>query len=217
MEAPIKGRRLGDWEAAAESALRVLKYTDAQGRNSFLAALLTYRDARDHEALLNALSIVEICAGIAPWIIERPEIVELASHPNFSVRSSAASICLEIARVAPGRIPIDILIDLSRYNEDWYVQAPANAALKTVAHAVPAVLRIFLGRLQSEQRDEREHAAMQLFDISNEEPEILDPEKLKSVLRDLGKRKDKAAGEIVEKALENARKVKRKKRYKYGL
>ena len=48
--------------------------------------------------MMNALAIVETCASIAPWIIDRANIFELANHPDFSVRSSAASICMEIAR-----------------------------------------------------------------------------------------------------------------------
>ncbi|MDR3389425.1 MAG: hypothetical protein P4L92_20465, partial [Rudaea sp.] len=137
----------------------VLAHTDACGRNPLFEALLTCRDAEAQETVLNAFAIVEMCAAIAPWIIDRATIFELARHPDFSVRSSAASICMEIARVVPGSVPVDILLRLSRYDEDWYVQAPANAALKTIAHVAPGVLRIFLDRLKSDKRDEREHAA----------------------------------------------------------
>ena len=114
---------------------------------------------------------------------------------------------MEIARVAPGRVPVDILLNLSRYNEDWYVQAPANAALKTIAHVVPGVLRIFLDRLRSVDGSEREHAASQLFSISREEPEILDKEKLEDALRDLAKRRDNAAFKIMTRTMNNVRKI----------
>ena len=149
VEARIKEREIGDWDAAERSALEVLTHTDAHGRNKLFEAILTYRDAGKQETVMNALAIVEMCAAIAPWILDRASIFELATHQDFSVRSSAASICMEMARVAPDRVPVDILLRLSRYDEDWYVQAPANAALKTIAHAVPGVLRIFFDRLKS--------------------------------------------------------------------
>jgi hypothetical protein len=217
VETLIKGRNLGDWDAAEENALQVLACTDAHGQNSVFAALLAYRDAGEQETVINALAIVESCAAIAPWIIDRSDIFELARHPDFSVRSSAASICMEIARVAPGRVPVDILLRLSRHDEDWYVQAPANAALKTIAHVIPGVLRVFLDRLRSDERDEREHAASQLFDISKREPEILDQKKLESALHYLARQKDKTTCDIIKEVLENVRNTRYKFKYRYGL
>ena len=124
---------------------------------------------------------------------------------------------MEMARVAPDRVPVDILLRLSRYDEDWYVQAPANAALKTIAHAVPGVLRIFFDRLKSENCDEREHAASQLYSISNIEPEILNKEALASALRELTKREDSSAKQILAKTVANVRNSEHKTKYKYGL
>ena len=213
----IKGMELGDWDAAEERALQVIGRTDADGHNPIIRDLLSYRDAGEQETVMHALAIVEMCAAAAPYLIARSDIFELAAHKDFSVRSSAASMCMELARVAPDRVPIDVLLRLSRYNEDWYVQAPANAALKALAHRIPAVLHIFLNRLGSEDRDEREHAASQLLSISNEEPEILDPESLERALSDLKKRSDKNTRDIVARALTNLKGIERQSKYKYGL
>lgn len=217
IESLIDGMGLGDWDTAEDKALQVLGHTDAYGRNPVIRDLLSYRDAGEQETVMHALAIVEMCAATAPYLIARSDIFELAAHKDFSVRASAASMCMELARVAPDRVPIDVLLRLSRYDEDWYVQAPANAALKTLAHRIPAVLRIFLNRLESEDRDEREHAASQLLGISNEEPEILDPKPLETALIDLKKRKDKSARDIVTRALANLHGVARQSKYKYGL
>jgi hypothetical protein len=217
VEALIKGMKLGDWDTAEDKALEVLQRTDARGGNVLVGELLTYRDAGEQETVMHALAIVEMCAAIAPSTIGRLEIVELAAHKDFSVRSTAASICMELARVAPDRVPIDVLLRLSRHDEDWYVQAPANAALKTLARQIPAVMRVFLNRLDSDNRDEREHAASQLFDISTKEPEILDPETLGKVLHKLTKRHDKNAREIVARILTNLQGHERQSKYKYGL
>ncbi len=217
VEALIKGMQLGDWDTAEDKALEVLQRTDAWGRNPLVGELLTYRDAGKQETVMHALAIVEMCAAIAPSLIDRFDILELATHKDFTVRSSAASICMELARVAPDRVPIDVLLRLSRHDEDWYVQAPANAALKTLAHQVPAVMRVFLNRLHSDSRDEREHAASQFFDISTKEPEILDHVALEKALHELTMRKDKNAREIITRTLTNLPGCERQSKYKYGL
>ena len=49
VDALLKGRELGDWDAAEESALQVLAQTDGYGRNLLFQALLTYRDAGKQE------------------------------------------------------------------------------------------------------------------------------------------------------------------------
>lgn len=217
VEALIDGMELGDWDAAEDKALQVLERTDAYGRNPLIHDLLSYRDAGEQETIMHALAIVEMCAAMAPYLIDRSHIFELAAHKDFSVRASAASMCMELARVAPDRVPIDVLLRLSHYNEDWYVQAPANAALKTIAHRIPAVLRIFLSRLGSEDRDEREHAASQFLDISNKEPEILDREPLENALNNMTSRKDKNARDLITRTLANLQSVERQSKYKYGL
>lgn len=217
IEALINGMELGDWDTAEDKALHVLGSTDAYGRNPIIRGLLSYRDAGKQETIMHALAIVEMCAATAPYLIARSDIFELAAHKDFSVRASAASMCMELACVAPDRVPIDVLLRLSYFDEDWYVQAPANAALKTLAQRIPAVLRIFLNRLGSDDRNEREHAASQLLGISIKEPEILDPAPLERALNDLTNRKDKNARDIITRALANLQGIERQSKYKYGL
>ena len=64
----------------------------------------------------------------------------MAAHQNFSVRSSAASICMDLGHSAPALVPLDILLKLVVYDEDWYVEAPAAAALKAMARSFPDIL-----------------------------------------------------------------------------
>lgn len=78
------------------------------------------------------------------------------------------------AQFAPDRVPIDILLKLSVHDEDWYVQAPANAALKSMAGAVPGVLEIVYSRLRSSDAEERAHAAACILDIAKGEPGLLE-------------------------------------------
>lgn len=125
-----------------------------------------------------SLHTVEECAELAPDLVSRLTLVKMAKHPNFSVRSTAASICLRWAQFASDRIPVDILLSLSKYDEDWYVQAPANAALKSMVRSVPGVLEIFFSRIGSSSEEERAHAADCILDIAKNDPVVLDPDDL---------------------------------------
>ena len=136
----------GEMKTSDEVALELLKVTDASGRNELFDALLKYQNCSVEDLFWKALPLIEGCVRLAPWIIGRSQLFEMASHSNFSVRSTAASICMDLAQYAPDRVPVDVLQRLSVYDEDWYVQAPANAALKAIASSIPSVLRIYFMR-----------------------------------------------------------------------
>jgi hypothetical protein len=82
---------------------------------------------------------------------------------------------MNLAQFAPNLVPVELLIKLSVHSEDWYVETPANAALKAMARSMPAVLHTFFTRLHSQDAEKRVHAAHALRDIAKREPEILDP------------------------------------------
>jgi hypothetical protein len=46
---------------------------------------------------------------------------------------------MDLAHSAPDRVPLDLVMKLSVYDEDWYVQASANASLKAMARVTPEV------------------------------------------------------------------------------
>jgi hypothetical protein len=214
----IAGVKFMDLEAAAAAAIEILMVTRPSGQNELFEALLDYQDyPGDHDLLMRVLSIIEACAEFAPWLITHEILSRMSAHPGFSVRSSAANICMNFAQFAPDRAPVDILIRLSVYDEDWYVQAPANAALKAMARELPAVLRIFFIRLRSAIAEERAHAAAALSGIADEEPEILDPEDLERELRRIRTIGDKDAAKYLERALPKVQQAQRIKGYKYGI
>ncbi|HEY4354238.1 MAG TPA: 5'-methylthioadenosine/S-adenosylhomocysteine nucleosidase [Acidobacteriaceae bacterium] len=220
IEEIIAGVGLGDWEAAAKAAVIVVAQTNSvSGQNNIFTVLLKYRDADDDDGnrLYSALQTLECCVRIAPWIVTRSQLAGLANHPNFAVRSSAAAMCMDLAHSSAGQVPVDILIRLSAYDEDWYVEAPANAALKAMASTFPDVLEIFFGRLRSEHPDERAHAAHQVQSISEVDPSIFDSKRLAKELKLLRKMKDTEASEVLTKALVAVGGVKRRDRYRYGL
>jgi hypothetical protein len=214
----IANVNVGDWESAQLAAIEVLKRTDATGQNIEFDKLLRYCDSDDQDLLWEALQTIESCVSLAPQLGNHSTLQKMASHRYFSVRSSAASICMDLANFAPDRVPVDILIRLSVFDEDWYVQAPANAALKTLARSMPGVLRVLFSRLGSDNKDECAHSAAALRDIARTEPDLLDGEELEEHLARIQKMGgNREAAVHLQAAVSDVRGVRRAKRYKYGL
>jgi len=214
----IRKIRLGEWKNATAAALEILVDTDATGRNTTFETLLQYQDLPDDDEMFwPSLHTIEECAELAPDLMNRLTLTKMARHPNFSIRSTAASICLRWAQFAPDRVPVDLLIRLSKYDEDWYVQAPANAALKSMAGSVPGVLEVFYSRLRSTDAEERAHAADCVLDIAKTEPDLPDRNDLKRAISDLKRLRDRNALDRVRRSLGKVKRKRARSRYKYGL
>ncbi|MGA7847488.1 MAG: 5'-methylthioadenosine/S-adenosylhomocysteine nucleosidase [Terriglobales bacterium] len=209
--------RLGELKTAADSAAEIVRSTDAGGHNNLFESLLAYHDCRDEDLLWKAITLVEACCEIAPWLVTRPMLFKMASHQNFSVRGSAAVICMNLAQYAPEMVPVDILERLSVYTEDWYVERPANAALKAMCRPMPALLHIYFSRLRSSEAEERSHAAAQISEISEVEPELLDSKQLNSEISRLSRMGDGKAADTLRTAFSRAASAKPIQGYKYGL
>jgi hypothetical protein len=182
----IKNVQLGNHQSAVIPAITIVAETDEAGNNHALRELLSYQDCEDQDVLWKALPTIEACAEFAPQLFAHAVLARMANNPDFSVRSSAASICMNLAQFAPSVVPVDLLMKLSASDEDWYVERPANAALKAIARSMPAVLQIFFERLHGEAPEQRIHAAHNIADIAKCEPQILDVKKLSrelSILR----------------------------------
>jgi len=211
---PVK---LGDWDAAADAALTIIVETTSEGRNPVFEELLRYYNCPVDDLKWAALQTVECVARLFPDLIHRSVLSYLAAHPDFSVRASAASICMVLANFAPTRVPTDIAIRLSRHDEDWYVQAPANAALKALARSMPDIIRVYFSRLGSIDSREREHSASALTDIAEQEPELIDRKALKDELTLLRKRGDKKCARQIETVLSRTKGTSKRSQFKYGL
>lgn len=219
IELLIKNVKLGWWKAAAQAALKIVETTDpASGKNDLFQALLEYQDVPDdNDRFWGALHTLECCIRVAPWLMTREQFSRMAQHTNFSVRASAASICMDLAHSSPGQVPLDIAIKLSVHDEDWYVEAPANAALKAMASSFPEVLGIFFVRLHSRSAEERAHAAHQLESVASQGPHLLDQEQMNAELIRLRRLNDSEAAELLEKALSKVKASPRRELYRYGL
>ena len=203
---------------AAVAAIEVLRSTQKDGSNKLFESLLDYQDyPNDDDVLWSAIMVIESCAQLSPFLIRHETLARMAAHRSFTVRSSVASICMDHAQFAPDRIPVDILIDLSKFDEDWYVQAPANAALKSIASSQPGILHIYYQRLVSSDPDERAHAAHALLEIAQTEPDILDLGGLQRAHGRLVQMGDKEARHHIEEALPLVQNAQDVFRYKYGI
>ena len=210
--------KLADWDAAADAALTIIALTSQSGENDVFESLLKYQDCPDDdERLWGALNTIESCVQLAPSLINRAKLSRMAKHANFSVRSSAASICMDLAHSAPHLVPLELVIRLSVYDEDWYVQAPANAALKAMARSFPLVLRIVLKRLLSPVAEESAHAAYAILDIAKNEPGLLDAKLLRNALKSLRLSGHREAASHIVSALSRRKRAKPTGRYRYGL
>lgn len=209
---------VGDWDAAYDAALRLLSITETSGDNELFQSLLKYVDyPEDDDLRWGALLTIESFAQLAPWLYDRELLFCLGHHPDFSVRSSAASICMDLVNSAPHKVPIDLLLKLARFDEDWYVMAPATAALKALCASRPAIQRVFFNWLHSDDPAEREHAASAIADIAHEEPEILEPGELTQEATRLKEIGDHVASGIIAEVIPLVANVERGFRFKYGL
>ncbi|WIG58338.1 MAG: hypothetical protein OJF49_001084 [Ktedonobacterales bacterium] len=219
VSALIDGIGPGDWDKAYVAALEVLRRTDRFGHNEPFNSLVEYNLSvpTEEEYSWGAGETIEACIGLAPWLSSHDILFRMAQHQVFSVRSSAASICMKLANIAPDLVPIDVLTRLAVPDEDWYVEAPATAALKTLVGRQRDVLYVFFQRLHSSAADVREYAARALADIAREEPEILSATEIRKERQHLKKLKDKEAVSLLDDALTHLDGAKEKGAYKYGL
>lgn len=202
VEQLIQNIKLADWNKAADAALAIVKMTDSSsGRNEVLEALLPYRNLPDEDnRFWGAMHTLECCLRIAPQLINRRQLNVLATHQNFSVRAVAASICMDMAHSAPALVPLDIVLKLAAYDEDWYVEAPAAAALKAMARTFPEVLNVFFAQLRSTTAEERARAAHHIQDVAEQEPFLVDSERVDTEIQRLERLKDTEAQGHLEQA-----------------
>src|SRR5262249_34174758 len=190
-------------------AIEVLRHTNATGQNEVFTQLLTYFDLDDQDYFWKAIQTIESCVSLAPQLCSRNALHRMAWHRNFSVRALAASICMDLANFAPAHVPVDILIRLSVFDEDWYVQAPANAALKTLASSMPGVLRLFFSRLESKNKEECAHSAAALHDIAMHDADLLKIEELEAHLARVKRLGNRQGAIHLQAAVNEVRGVKR--------
>lgn len=201
IELLVKNVGLGNWDSALSPAFTVLAATDELGNNGLFQRLVKYQECPDEDLAWGARMTMETLVDLAPDWFDRPLLVSMSRSPDFSVRGSAASICLTLAQFAPDRVPLDVAMKLARHDEDWYVTELATATLKSICKARRNVLHFFFANLQDPAPPARAHASRALLGIAAKEPEILDADRLRRALGELRRTGDEEAKEYIAEAL----------------
>jgi hypothetical protein len=94
IERLIKNVRLGNWETSYDPAFMVLQAHDEGGSNQLFERLVKYQECPDEDLAWAARMVMETLVDLAPDLFDRALLVSMSKSKNFSVRGSAASICL---------------------------------------------------------------------------------------------------------------------------
>jgi hypothetical protein len=214
----------GDLSSARRLAIQFTSQADRTGRNAsfetlIAAVLASPSEPSDNAPVIGMCATVEACIELSPQLATRELLWSLGTHGDFSVRSSAAAICLDLAQFSPGHVATDLLFRLAVPDEDWYVDAPATAALLSLAHHQPSVLEFFYLQLTDSDSYTREHGAEALARIAKEEPEILDADVLRASLEQVEHRGDRKTASAIRQAIDALKRVKRTANpfYRYSL
>lgn len=146
----------------------------------------------DSRVLLVAGSLLEAINRLDPSLVAVDQIEQIANSTSFSNRATAAHLLWDRSTVAPEDVPLGLLGRLAiPAGEDWYVQAPAMAAVKQLLLFRPAARIIFDNLARSSNTDNRYAVAAALLDVASVDH--------RAVPRDLAKKLAGDADELVAK------------------
>src|SRR5580658_3164475 len=188
-ESPAAPHRVGSWEADDVDALLAapqpgdqdeacariypLLRDRSEDRRRWIASEL-YREVLDPKKdsrALAAAALLEAVAALDPALVS-PEMVEtLAGHARYQARACAANLLRDRAAVAPLDVPVEVLGRLaSPGTEDWFVWAPAMAAVQELALHRREAYAIFSSLAASEDARDRFAVAAALLGLAGVRP-----------------------------------------------
>jgi len=166
------GLRPGDHEEARRRVYRLLGDRGESRRRSIARALHgAVLDAGDHARQLTAASLVAALSEVDASLVPVKMIEMLAAGAEYPARACAANLLRERAITAPPDVPVALLGRLAwPSREDWYVWAPAMAAVKELVLSRPAAYVIFESLSRSTQPQDRHAVAQALLDVAAVKP-----------------------------------------------
>jgi hypothetical protein len=168
----VAGLRPGDRDEATRRAYRLLVHGSAyEGRRTARALHREVLEAQDRAAQLTGASLLEAMARLDASVISVEMIEMLAAGAEYPARACAANLLRDRAVVAPLDVPLGILGRLaSPSGEDWYVFAPAMAAVKELVLSRRDAYAIFEWLSASAEPQDRHAVAQALLDVSAVRP-----------------------------------------------
>jgi hypothetical protein len=188
-ESPAAPHRVGSWEADDVDALLAapspgdhdeacaliypLLRDRSEDRRRWIAGEL-YREVLDPKKESRALAgaaLLEAVSALDPGLVS-PEMVEtLAGHARYQARACAANLLRDRAAVAPLDVPVEVLGRLALPStEDWFVWAPAMAAVQELALHRREAYAIFNSLAASEDTRDRMAVAAALLGLAGVRP-----------------------------------------------
>jgi hypothetical protein len=188
-ESPAAPHRVGSWEADdVDALLAAPSPTDqdeacariypllrdrSEDRRRWIASEL-YREVLDPKKdsrALAAAALLEAVSGIDPALVSREMVETLAGHARYQARACAANLLRERAAVAPLDVPVEVLGRLALPStEDWFVWAPAVAAVQELALHRREAYAIFSSLAASDNARDRFAVAAALLGLAGVRP-----------------------------------------------
>jgi hypothetical protein len=144
-----------------------------EGRRRWIARALRdeVMEPGDHARQLTGASLLQAMSRLDASLVPVEMIEVLAAGQDYPPRSCAANILRDRAMLAPLEVPAGILGRLAvPSGEDWYVFAPAMAAVKELVLSRPDAYVIFESLAASTEPQDRHAVAQALLDVAAVRP-----------------------------------------------
>lgn len=171
-EALFAGLRCGDHDEARRRVYRLLRDRGEGQRRRIAGALHgEMTESGDQARQLAAASLLEAMSRLDASLVSIEMIETLATHSQYPARSCAANLLRDRAVIAPLEVPAGVLGRLALpAGEDWYVCAPAMAAVKELILSRPDVYVIFESLAASAEPQDRYAVAEALTEVAAVRP-----------------------------------------------
>lgn len=172
MAALVAGLQPTDHEEARLRVYELLREQDEGQRREIARALhRELMEAGDTDRQRIAATLLDATSRIDASLVSIEMIDMLAAHPEYLPRSCAANLLRDRATVAPLDVPVEVLGRLAApYREDWYVSAPAMAAVKELILTRRDAYIIFESLAASPDPQDRYAVAEALLDVAGVKP-----------------------------------------------
>jgi hypothetical protein len=166
------GLRPGDHDEAGRRVYRrLLDCTADDGRRMARALHHAVMAAQDPAGQLAGATLLEAVARLDCSLVSIEMIEALAAQPEYPPRSCAARLLRDRAVAEPLEVPVALLGRLARPSaEDWYVWAPAMAAVKELVLTRRAADVIFESLAASTEPQDRHAVARALLAVAAVRP-----------------------------------------------
>ncbi len=172
VDALFAGLRPGERDEARRRVYPLLRDRGENRRRWIVRELhREITESEDHDRALVAASLLEAAWGLDAALVPGEMIETLAAHPRYPARSCAANLLAGRAAVAPLDVPVEVLGRLaSPSSEDWFVWAPAMAAVAELVRHRPDACVILESLAASADAHDRYAAAAALLSVAGIRP-----------------------------------------------